>query len=173
MNILDPNITKQEFYTTRENRVLLNGHGSFVLWFTGLSGSGKSTLAHSVEERLYQLGCRAIALDGDNIRHGLCSDLGFSNEDRKENLRRIGEVAKLFVEGGLVTLVAFISPFIDDRKKARSLFRHGIFLEIFVDCTLEVCEGRDVNGYITRHAKESLMTLLVLAPHTSLQLSQS
>jgi len=151
----------------------LNGHGSFVLWFTGLSGSGKSTLAHSVEKRLYQLGCRTIVLDGDNVRHGLCSDLGFSNEDRRENLRRIGEVAKLFVEGGLVTLVAFISPFIDDRKKARSLFRHGIFLEIFVDCTLEVCEGRDVNGYITRHAKESLMTLLVLAPHTSLQLSQS
>ena len=140
------NITYHNATVTRNRRNQLNGHKSVVVWFTGLSGSGKSTLAHAVEESLYQIGCRTIVLDGDNIRHGLNSDLDFSNSDRKENLRRIGEVSKLFVEGGVITLTAFISPFIDDRKKVRSLFPHGDFLEIFVDCPIEVCEGRDVKG---------------------------
>jgi len=98
---------------SRERRNQQNQHKTAVLWFTGLSGSGKSTLAYTVEENLYQLGLRTIVLDGDNVRHGLCSDLSFSDKDRKENLRRVGEVAKLFVEGGLITLTAFISPFID------------------------------------------------------------
>ncbi len=140
------NIIYHNATVTRNRRNKLNRHKSVVVWFTGLSGSGKSTLAHAVEESLYQIGCRTIALDGDNVRHGLNSDLDFSNRGRQENLRRIGEVSKLFVEGGLITLTAFISPFIDDRKKVRSLFPHGDFLEIFVDCPIEVCEGRDVKG---------------------------
>jgi len=140
------NIIYHNATVTRNRRNQLNRHKSVVVWFTGLSGSGKSTLAHAVEESLYQMGCRTIVLDGDNVRHGLSSDLDFSNSGRKENLRRIGEVSKLFVEGGLITLTAFISPFIDDRKKVRSLFPHGDFLEIFVDCPIEVCEGRDVKG---------------------------
>ena len=143
---MESNIVWHNATVSRERRNKQNKHKSMVLWFTGLSGSGKSTLAHSVEESLYQLGCRTIVLDGDNVRHGLCSDLSFSDGDRKENLRRIGEMSKLFVEGGLITLTAFISPFRDDRKKVRSLFPHGDFLEIFVDCPLEVCEGRDVKG---------------------------
>jgi adenylylsulfate kinase len=124
----------------------LNGHKSVVLWFTGLSGSGKSTLAHAVEERLYALGCRTFVLDGDNIRHGLCGDLGFSDADRVENIRRIGEVAKLFVEAGVIALTAFISPFRSDRERVRGLMPHGDFIEIFCDASLEVCEGRDVKG---------------------------
>ena len=143
---MQKNIIWHSATVTRERRNQQNKHKSVVLWFTGLSGSGKSTLAHSVEESLYQLGCRTIVLDGDNVRHGLCSDLGFSDKDRKENLRRVGEMSKLFIEGGLITLTAFISPFIDDRKKIRSLLPHGDFLEIFVDCPLKVCEGRDVKG---------------------------
>jgi len=143
---MENNIVWHNATVSRERRNQQNQHKSMVLWFTGLSGSGKSTLAHSVEESLYQLGCRTIVLDGDNVRLGLCSDLSFSDKDRKEHLRRIGEMSKLFVEGGLITLTAFISPFIEDRKKVRSLFPHGNFLEIFVDCPLEVCEGRDVKG---------------------------
>ncbi len=140
------NVIYHNATVTRNRRNQLNRHKSIVIWFTGLSGSGKSTLAHAVEESLYQLGYRTIVLDGDNVRHGLNSDLDFSNSDRKENLRRIGEVSKLFVEGGLITLTAFISPFIDDRQKVRSLFPHGDFLEIFVNCPIEVCEERDVKG---------------------------
>jgi len=143
---MDNDIVWHHATVSRERRNQQNQHKSAVLWFTGLSSSGKSTLAHAVEENLYQLGLRTIVLDGDNVRHGLCSDLGFSDGDRKENLRRIGEMSKLFVESGLITLTAFISPFIDDRKKVRSLFPHGDFLEIFVDCPIEVCEGRDVKG---------------------------
>ncbi len=131
---------------TRKRRESQNGHKSCVLWFTGLSGAGKSTLAHAVEEHLHQNGCRTIVLDGDNVRHGLSGDLGFSDEDRKENLRRIGEVSKLFIEAGVVVLTAFISPFREDRHRVRSLIPHGDFLEVHVDCTIEVCEGRDVKG---------------------------
>ena len=131
---------------TRDHRHQLNGHKSAVLWFTGLSGSGKSTLAHAVEERLYKMNCRTFVLDGDNVRHGLCSDLGFSAEDRKENIRRIGEVAKLITEAGVIVATAFISPFKADRNVVRNLLPHGDFLEIFCDCSLEVCEKRDVKG---------------------------
>jgi adenylylsulfate kinase len=135
---------------TRERRNQQNGHKSAVLWFTGLSGSGKSTVCHVVEERLHQQDCRTFVMDGDNVRHGLCGDLGFSNEDRKENIRRIGEVSKLFVETGTIVLTAFISPFREDREKVRGLMPHGDFLEIYVDCPIDVCESRDVKGLYKR-----------------------
>lgn len=135
---------------TRGLREKLNNHPSLVLWFTGLSGSGKSTLAHAVEEALYDKGVRTFVLDGDNVRHGLCGDLGFSAEDRTENIRRIGEVAKLFVEGGSVVLTAFISPFRSDRSKARHVVGSADFVEIFCDCPLEICEQRDVKGLYKR-----------------------
>lgn len=131
---------------TRERRQDQNNHKSVILWFTGLSGAGKSTLAHCVEESLHQLGCRTFVLDGDNIRHGLCGDLGFSIEDRNENIRRIAEVSKLMMEAGVITLTAFISPFRSEREKARQIFPHGEFLEIYCKCPLEVCEQRDVKG---------------------------
>lgn len=130
----------------REHREHQSKHKSVVLWFTGLSGAGKSTLAHAVEEKLYQLGCRTYVLDGDNVRHGLCGDLGFSAHDRSENIRRIGEVAKLMVEAGTIVLTAFISPFRADRERVRGLMMHGDFLEIFCQCPIEVCEQRDVKG---------------------------
>lgn len=130
----------------REHRQRQNGHKSAVLWFTGLSGAGKSTLAHAVEEKLHHLGCRTYVLDGDNVRHGLCGDLGFSAHDRTENIRRIGEVAKLMVEAGTIVLTAFISPFRADRERVRGLMMHGDFLEIYCQCPLEVCEQRDVKG---------------------------
>lgn len=126
----------------RQDRERLLGQKGIVLWFTGLSGSGKSTLANAVEERLNNLGKLTYKLDGDNIRHGLNSDLGFSLPDRKENLRRIGEVAKLFVDAGVIVLAAFISPLREDRASVRKMLGHD-FLEVFVDCPLEVCEERD------------------------------
>jgi adenylylsulfate kinase len=116
------------------------------LWFTGLSGAGKSTLAHTVEEYLYQLVCRTFVFDGDNVRHGLCSDLGFSAEDRAENIRRVGEMSKLFLEAGVIALTAFISPFSSDLARVRTLVPVGQFLEIYCYCPLEVCETRDVKG---------------------------
>jgi adenylylsulfate kinase len=131
---------------TRARREKLNAHKSVVLWFTGLSGSGKSSLAHAVEKRLHQLAIRTFVLDGDNVRHGLCGDLGFSEQDRVENIRRVGEVTKLFLEAGVIALTAFISPFKSDREKVRSLFPRGDFLEIYCRCPLEVCESRDVKG---------------------------
>ncbi len=130
----------------RQERQKLNGHNSAILWFTGLSGAGKSTLANAVEEKLYQLGHRTFVLDGDNIRHGLCKDLGFSDKDRTENIRRIGEVAKLFVDGGMLALTAFISPFRTDRDTVRALMAEGDFIEIYCKCELSVCEERDVKG---------------------------
>jgi adenylylsulfate kinase len=135
---------------TRIRRKQQNGHRSAVLWFTGLSGAGKSTLAHAVEEELHQVGCRTIVLDGDNVRHGLCSDLGFSIVDRRENIRRIAEAAKLVAEAGVIAMTAFISPFRGDRERARSLFPHGDFIEIYCMAPLEVCEGRDVKGLYRR-----------------------
>ncbi|NOT98150.1 MAG: adenylyl-sulfate kinase [Sideroxydans sp.] len=144
------NVVWHNATVTRARREELNAHKSVVLWFTGLSGSGKSTLAHAVEERLHQMDCRTFVLDGDNVRHGLCGDLGFSEQDRIENIRRAGEVAKLFLEAGVITLTAFISPFESDRKKVRSLFSHGDFLEIYCHCPLEVCEDRDVKGIYKR-----------------------
>lgn len=131
---------------TRARREKQNDHKAAILWFTGLSGAGKSTLAHAVEERLHQMGCRTFVLDGDNVRHGLCGDLGFSDQDRQENIRRIAEVAKLMLESGTITLTAFISPFRAERNLARKLVPHGDFIEIYCSCDLAVCEQRDVKG---------------------------
>jgi adenylylsulfate kinase len=131
---------------TRKRREQKNQHKSVVLWFTGLSGAGKSTLAHAVEEQLFQNGFNTFVLDGDNVRHGLCGDLGFSDENRKENIRRISETAKLMLEAGVITLTAFISPFRAERAMARSLMPHGDFIEIHCYCPLVVCEQRDVKG---------------------------
>lgn len=144
------NVVWHNATVTRERRESLNGHKSVALWFTGLSGAGKSTIAHAVEERLHSLGCRTFVFDGDNVRHGLCSDLGFSDEDRSENLRRIGEMVKLFNEAGVIALTAFISPFVKDRERVRHLLPHGDFLEIYCRCSLEVCEDRDVKGLYKR-----------------------
>ncbi len=134
---------------TREMREARNGHKGAVLWFTGLSGSGKSTLAHAVEERLHAMGCHTFVLDGDNVRHGLCSDLGFSEADRVENIRRVAEVAGLFVQAGVLTLTAFISPFRRDRAQARRLLGDD-FIEVYCAAPLEVCEKRDVKGMYRR-----------------------
>ncbi|RMA93319.1 adenylyl-sulfate kinase [Hydrogenothermus marinus] len=131
---------------TKEDRQRQKGHKSAILWFTGLSGSGKSTLAHAVEEKLFERGINTYVLDGDNIRTGLNKDLGFSAEDREENIRRIGEVAKLFVDAGIITLTAFISPYRKDRNFVRNLVEEDEFIEIYVKCPLEVCEQRDVKG---------------------------
>jgi adenylylsulfate kinase len=135
---------------TRARRERLNGHKSVIIWFTGLSGAGKSTLAHAVEERLHQMSCSTFVFDGDNVRHGLCGDLGFSEGDRRENIRRIGEMAKLFVEAGVIALTAFISPFRADRLKVRNLTAPGDFIEVYCRCPIEVCEQRDVKGMYRR-----------------------
>ena len=131
---------------TRADRERVNGHRGATLWFTGLSGSGKSTVARAVEERLFERGCRVNVLDGDNVRFGLNKDLGFSPEDRTENIRRIGEVAKLFTETGSIVLTAFISPYRADRDQVRAIMAEGDFIEVYVDCALDVCEERDPKG---------------------------
>lgn len=141
---------------TRARREMKNGHRGAIIWFTGLSGSGKSTLAHAVEEILHQQGSRTFVLDGDNVRHGLCSDLGFSNKDREENIRRIGETAKLFMEAGVIVLTAFISPFRADRERVRGMVEHGDFIEIYCDAPIETCESRDVKG-MYRKARAGLI----------------
>jgi len=140
------NVVWHHATVTRARREQQNNHRGAILWFTGLSGAGKSTLAHAVEEELHQMGCRTFVLDGDNVRHGLCGDLGFSNEDRIENIRRVGEIAKLFMEAGVIVLTAFISPFRTDRERVRGMVEHGDFMEIYCDSPLEVCETRDVKG---------------------------
>jgi adenylylsulfate kinase len=131
---------------TRERREAKNGHRGAVLWFTGLSGSGKSTLAHAVEEALHQHGYQTFVLDGDNVRHGLCADLGFSAKDRIENIRRVGEVTKLFMEAGVIVLTAFISPYLADRERVRDMVGQGDFVEIYCNASLEICENRDIKG---------------------------
>jgi adenylylsulfate kinase len=144
------NVVWHHATVTRGRREAMIGHGSVILWFTGLSGAGKSTLAHAVEEQLHQAECLTFVFDGDNVRHGLCSNLGFSVEDRVENIRRVGEMAKLFLEAGVISLTAFISPFRADRERVRSLVPHGDFLEIYCRCPLEICEQRDVKGLYKR-----------------------
>jgi len=143
---LNRNIVWHEANVHKEERKKLNGHGSCIIWFTGLSGSGKSTLSHALDEALYQRQARSYVLDGDNIRHGLNKDLGFSDEARTENIRRIGEVAKLFIDAGLIVMTAFISPFRKDRDIVREIVQEGEFIEIFVKCPLAVCENRDPKG---------------------------
>ncbi|MCY7747733.1 adenylyl-sulfate kinase [Bacillus inaquosorum] len=142
----NPNIIWHPAAISKSDRQSLNGHKSCALWFTGLSGSGKSVLANAVDEKLYRMGIQSYVLDGDNIRHGLNKDLGFQTGDRIENIRRIGEVAKLFVDSGQMILTAFISPFREDRDMVRALFPEGEFFEIYVKCPLHVCEQRDPKG---------------------------
>jgi len=141
-----PNIIAQTYKTGKADRIRQNGHKPCVIWFTGLSGSGKSTLANAVEQLLVAEGIHTYVLDGDNIRHGLNSNLDFSESGRHENIRRIGEVSKLFVDAGIVVLTAFISPFKSDRAMVRSLVEADEFVEVFVDCPIEICEQRDVKG---------------------------
>lgn len=133
-------------FVTREDREKLHKHKGAVIWFTGLSASGKSTIAHHLEKRLYELGCSTYVFDGDNVRQGLCSDIGFDEKDRAENIRRIGEMSKLFVDAGIIAITAFISPYRKDREKIKSLFSKKQFFEIFVDCPIEVCAKRDPKG---------------------------
>lgn len=144
--ITNENTTWQSQAVTRADRELLNEHKSAILWFTGLSGSGKSTLSNAVEAYLHQQGARTFVLDGDNIRQGLCNDLGFSDQSRKENIRRIGEVSKLMMDAGVITLTAFISPFRRDRRIVRDITNEGDFIEILCNANLEVCEKRDPKG---------------------------
>jgi adenylylsulfate kinase len=145
-----PNTVYHNATVTRERRNQLNNHKSAVVWFTGLSGSGKSTLSHLIEEELHNMGCRTYVLDGDNVRHGLSSNLSFSDDDRKENIRRIGEAAKLMMEAGVIVMTAFISPFKKDRNFVRQLLPQGDFIEIYCNATLETCESRDVKGLYKR-----------------------
>ena len=144
------NIIYHQASVTRQRRNNLNNHRSIVLWFTGLSGSGKSTLAHALEEELFQKGCRTFVLDGDNVRHGLNSNLDFSRAGRTENIRRISEVSKLMLESGLIVMTAFISPISKDRSEARQLISNDDFIEIYCKASLEVCETRDVKGLYKR-----------------------
>ncbi|GBD98074.1 putative adenylyl-sulfate kinase [bacterium BMS3Abin07] len=130
----------------RKDRNRLNNHKSGLIWITGLSASGKSTIAHLVEKKLYRQGIRTYVLDGDNVRHGINSNLGFSREDRRENLRRIVEVSRLFVDAGILVLAAFISPYREDREYIRNRFEGDNFLEIYVKCSIEECEKRDPKG---------------------------
>jgi adenylylsulfate kinase len=140
------NLFLHQGLVSKPERQALSGHKSFILWFTGLSGAGKSTLAHAVEKELFDRGCRTFVFDGDNVRHGLCADLGFSAKDRQENIRRIGEMSKLFVEAGVISLAAFISPYISDRARVRGLVANQEFVEVYCDAGVDVCEMRDVKG---------------------------
>ncbi|WP_342601659.1 adenylyl-sulfate kinase [Peribacillus sp. FSL E2-0159] len=147
------NVTWHETSLTKALRRKQNGHESTVLWFTGLSGSGKSTIANAVAKELYNRNIRSYVLDGDNIRHGLNKDLGFSEEDRTENIRRIGEVSKLFVDSGQFVLTAFISPFRADRQIVRDLLDEGEFIEVYIKCPIEECEVRDPKGLYDKARK--------------------
>lgn len=147
------NTVWHESSISRAHREQKNGHRAVILWFTGLSGAGKSTLAHSVEEHLNLSGSNTYVLDGDNVRQGLCGDLSFTKSDREENIRRIGEVSKLFMDAGVITLNAFISPFKSDRQRVRDLVGSGDFIEVFCRASLEVCEQRDVKGLYSKARK--------------------
>ena len=140
------NIVKHNYVISKEDRIKLNKHNSFLIWFTGLSGSGKSTLANALESKLHQEGIKTYALDGDNIRKGINNDLTFSPEDRTENIRRIAEIANLFVDAGIVVLAAFVSPYKKDRKNIENIVGKDNFVEVFVNTSLKECENRDVKG---------------------------
>lgn len=146
MRPISTNVQWQQMQVSRQEREQKNGHRACILWFTGLSGAGKSTLAQALDQFLFQHAIRSYVLDGDNVRHGLCGDLGFSNDDRGENIRRVGEVAKLFLDAGVIVITAFISPFRQDRARVRGLVADQDFVEVFCSCPLEVCEKRDVKG---------------------------
>ena len=140
------NVTWFNGYLSREDRERLHGHKGAVIWFTGLSASGKSTIARHLEKMLYNKGCSTYVFDGDNVRHGLCGDLGFSAEDREENIRRIGEMVNLYVDAGIIAIAAFISPYRKDRESIRELVGADRFMEIYIECPVDVCASRDQKG---------------------------
>ena len=146
MTAMPGDITWHHGTVGRGDRERRNGHKGVTLWMTGLSASGKSTMAVVLEERIFSMDCQVMVLDGDNVRHGINSDLGFSREDREENIRRVAELAKLLTSKGIITIASFISPYRSDRSHARSLHDNGDFVEVFIDCPLDVCEARDPKG---------------------------
>ena len=154
--MISQNVLWHKSLVSRTQREQKNNHKSVILWFTGLSGAGKSTLAHAVEVALYEQGARTFVFDGDNVRHGLCGDLGFNEQDRVENIRRVGEMTTLFVEAGVIALTAFISPFREDRDRVRALVLPEDFIEIYCHCPIEVCETRDVKGLYAK-ARQGLV----------------
>ena len=156
MNEKTENIVWHETAVTKQERRKKNGHQSFILWFTGLSASGKSSVANALSHSLFQQGKQVYVLDGDNVRHGLNHDLGFKEEDRKENIRRIGEVSKLFIDSGQIVLTAFISPYREDRVLVRNLVETDEFIEVYVHCSLEECEKRDPKGLYKKARKEEI-----------------
>ncbi len=162
------NVYWHEGVISKEDRERLHKHKGICIWYTGLSGSGKSTIARKVEEKLYEHGISTYVLDGDNVRHGLNKNLGFSPEDRAENIRRIGEVAKLFADAGILVMTAFISPYKSDRDMVRKSFPDGDFVEVFIDATIETCEERDVKGlYKKARAGEIKEFTGISAPYES------
>jgi len=156
LNEKTENIVWHETAVTKQERRKKNGHQSFILWFTGLSASGKSSVANALSHSLFQQGKQVYVLDGDNVRHGLNHDLGFKEEDRKENIRRIGEVSKLFIDSGQIVLTAFISPYREDRVLVRNLVETDEFIEVYVHCSLEECEKRDPKGLYKKARKEEI-----------------
>lgn len=156
MNEKTENIVWHETAVTKRERRNKNGHQSFILWFTGLSASGKSSVANALSHSLFEQGKQVYVLDGDNVRHGLNHDLGFKEEDRKENIRRIGEVSKLFIDSGQIVLTAFISPYREDRALVRNLVETDEFIEVYVHCSLEECEKRDPKGLYKKARNEEI-----------------
>ena len=152
----DKNIKWHNITIDRRKLEKMRGHKGLVLWFTGLSGSGKSTLANALNEYLHSKGLSTFVLDGDNIRHGLCNDLGFSDADREENIRRIGEVANLFMNAGIIAITAFVSPFKNDRAKVKNIIGADDFIEVYCAANLDVCEERDTKG-LYKKAKEGII----------------
>lgn len=153
---MSTNLTWHEAAIQKEERQQKNGYEGKIVWFTGLSASGKSTIANAFSRRLFDLNRQVYVLDGDNIRQGLNSDLGFGDEARKENIRRIGEVAKLFIDSGQYVLTAFISPFREDRQTVRDLVGEGEFVEVYVKCSIEACEERDPKGLYKKARKQEI-----------------
>ena len=159
-------ITAHKYKISRQDRRQMSGHNSFLVFFTGLSGSGKSTLCNALEQLLYQKGIKTYVLDGDNIRLGINKNLGFSPEDRTENIRRIGEISNLFIDAGIVVLAAFVAPYKKDRENIRSLVGAEHFVEVFVNTPLEICEARDVKGLYAKARKGEIANMTgISAPY--------
>ena len=150
MDNKNPHVVWHDPVITRKMREEQNGHKSILIWFTGLPSSGKSTTAHALEETLFKMGCHTYVFDGDNVRHGLCADLGFSKEDRQENLRRIGEMSKLFIDAGIIAMAAFVSPLISHREMVKGIVGRENFIEVYCKCPPEVCEQRDPKGHYAK-----------------------
>lgn len=160
------NIVPHTYQTSVEDRRKSNGHNSFLIWFTGLSGSGKSTIANLVEQELHKNGVKTYILDGDNIRHGINQDLSFAPEDRTENIRRIAEIANLFVEAGIVVLAAFVSPYKKDRENVRQIVKDVNFVEVYINTSIEECERRDVKGLYRKARKGEIQNMTgISAPY--------